>query len=184
MVAKKKKSPYGTKKEQTRNRTHENTETPSKIKARREARMGGRNPNSAYSAGTGRTQQTFGTRPDGTTRSGQRAVTEIEGMRRAWANNENVRTATSSRTGRMSDNGRTAGGMTWTFSDKDNRRQSGRSTISNRRVRYGDVRNSFNDNSREELGRRLLNDGRITRDEFNSIYRTSGGGSARGLTTG
>ncbi len=47
---------------------------------------------------------------------------------------------TRSATGKLSTNGRTAGGSTWTFSDKDKGRQSGRSQIATRRQRYYDVR--------------------------------------------
>ena len=47
---------------------------------------------------------------------------------------------TSSKRGRLSTNGKTAGGSTWTFSDKDKGRQSGRSQIATRRQRYYDVR--------------------------------------------
>lgn len=47
---------------------------------------------------------------------------------------------TRSARGRMSTNGATAGGSTWTFTDKDRGRQSGRSQIATRRQRYYDVR--------------------------------------------
>ena len=47
---------------------------------------------------------------------------------------------TTSARGRLSTNGRTAGGSTWTFSDKNRGRQSGRSQIASRRQRYYDVR--------------------------------------------
>ena len=47
---------------------------------------------------------------------------------------------TSTKSGRMSINGRTAGGYTHAFTDKDNERQSGRSKIASRRQRYYDIR--------------------------------------------
>lgn len=47
---------------------------------------------------------------------------------------------TRSKTGKLSTNGRTAGGSTYTFSDKDKGRQSGRSGLATRRQRYYDVR--------------------------------------------
>lgn len=67
-----------------------------------------------------------------------------DGMKQAWEKKEKVKTYTSSRHGRMSTNGRTAGGSTWTFTQKDSDgnkiRQSGRSGIAIRRQRYYDVR--------------------------------------------
>lgn len=47
---------------------------------------------------------------------------------------------TSTQSGRMSVDGRRAGGYTHTFSDKANGRQSGRSKMASRRQRYYDVR--------------------------------------------
>lgn len=51
---------------------------------------------------------------------------------------------TSSARGRMSVDGHTAGGSTWTFTQKDDNgnkiRQSGRSQIATRRQRYYDIR--------------------------------------------
>ena len=61
-------------------------------------------------------------------------------MRNAWSSGSRVSTYTRSATGRMSTNGQTAGGSTWTFSDRENGRQSGRSTMASRRQRYYDVR--------------------------------------------
>ncbi len=62
----------------------------------------------------------------------------------AWANDTNVNTYTSSKQGRLSTNGRTAGGSTWTFTQKDSDgnkiRQSGRRSVATRRQRYYDVR--------------------------------------------
>ncbi len=47
---------------------------------------------------------------------------------------------TSTKSGRMSANGKSAGGYTHTFSDKESGRQSGRSKMASRRQRYYDVR--------------------------------------------
>ena len=47
---------------------------------------------------------------------------------------------TRTASGRMSVDGKRAGGSTWTFTDKDKGRQSGRSQIASRRQRYYDVR--------------------------------------------
>ena len=115
-----------------RNRTNKNTETRSQINARREARENGRGANSAYTGGA-RTAEGF------TDNKGYR-VSDVEGMKNAWNNGTNVNTYTKSSTGKMSVNGRTAGGRTWTFSDKENGRQSGRSSMASRRQRYYDVR--------------------------------------------
>lgn len=65
-------------------------------------------------------------------------------MGEAWAKGQKVQTYTSSKHGRMSDNGNTAGGSTWTMTAKDadgNKiAQSGRNKIATRRQRYYDVR--------------------------------------------
>lgn len=47
---------------------------------------------------------------------------------------------TSNKSGRMSVDGKTAGGYTHAFTDKENGRQSGRSKIASRRQRYYDIR--------------------------------------------
>lgn len=101
--------------------------------------VGGANAN--YTSGA-RTAQSFGY-TGGVGKNGK-AVSEKDGMRQAWNEKRNVKTYTRSATGRMSTNGRTAGGDTWAFTQKDSAgnkiRQSGRSKLASRRQRYYDVR--------------------------------------------
>lgn len=132
------------KKASVRNRTNKNTETPSAIKRRKEARDNGRDRNSAYTAGA---------------RSASRGDDNAYAMMEKWRENQsnrgsngrykkkgtggNVQTITSSVTGRMSDNGRTAGGSTNTFTyrDENGERHSGRGgKLATRRQRYYDIR--------------------------------------------
>ena len=120
----------------TYNRTNKNTETPSQIKARREARENGRGQNSAFTGGA-RTAQTF------TDERGNR-ISDVQGMSLAWQNRRNVATYTRSKSGAKSVNGQTAGGSTWTFTNKDDNgnviSQSGRNRMATRRQRYYDIR--------------------------------------------
>ena len=55
-------------------------------------------------------------------------------MRRAWESGENVQAYTRTAAGKMSANGRTAGGSTWTYTNRDMEgnlvSQSGRNKIS------------------------------------------------------
>lgn len=106
-------------------------------KARVNAFIDGRGPNANYTSGA-RTAQSFGY-TGGVGKNGK-AISEKDGMRAAWAENRNVSTYTSTKSGKMSTNGRTAGGSTWTFTDKERGRQSGRSKMATRRKRYYDIR--------------------------------------------
>lgn len=109
--------------------------TKSSEKARAEAFTNGRGRNQAFTSGA-RTAQTM-------QRNGNN-ISEEQGMRDAWSNRSNVPTYTSTRSGRMSTNGRTAGGSTWTFTrkgtDGQTLNQSGRNKLASRRQRYYDVR--------------------------------------------
>lgn len=111
-------------------------QTKTTEKARVNAFLDGRSTNANYTSGA-RTVGDF--RDD----KGYR-MSEQAGMQRAWENRQTVQTYTSSARGRMSTNGRTAGGSTWTFTQKDDDgnkiRQSGRSKIATRRQRYYDIR--------------------------------------------
>lgn len=117
------------------------TITRTSEKARANAFIDGRGANANYTSGA-RTAQGFGY-TGGVGKNGK-AVSEKEGMRQAWRDNRKVSTYTSSKSGRMSTDGRSAGGTTWTFTQKDNDgnkvRQSGRSKMATRRQRYYDVR--------------------------------------------
>lgn len=133
------------KKASVRNRTNKNTETPSARAKRKDARDNGRGKNSAYSAGA---------------RSVSPGNDNAYRMIEAWRENQsnrgsngkfkkkgtggNVATLTSSATGRLSEDGRTAGGKTWTMTAKDENgntiAQSGRNHTATRRQRYYDVR--------------------------------------------
>ena len=136
------------KKSTTRNRTNKNTETPSQRAARRLARANGRGANSAYTAGA-RTAEPF------QDTAGNRVSRETF-FSNAWSHGRPVATVTRSKNGRMSINGRTVGGSTWTYTPKNDdgtpvinaktgeARQSGRSTIANRRQRDYDTRVGMN----------------------------------------
>lgn len=106
-------------------------------KARANAFIDGRGTNANYTSGA-RTAQNFGY-TGGVGRNGK-AVSERDGMVDAWREGKEVKTYTQSRSGRLSTDGKKAGGSTWTFSDKENGRQSGRSRMATRRQRYYDVR--------------------------------------------
>lgn len=126
-----------------RNRITRSTE-----RARAEAFTNGRGRNSAFTGGA-RTAQSFGL-SNRIGRNGRPVqISEQQGMVNAWdaaRNGQGGRVATygSSRNGRMSVNGRTAGGSTWTFTQRGADgalvRQSGRNRIATRRQRYYDVR--------------------------------------------
>lgn len=106
--------------------------TPSAQRAAAHAFTNGRGKNSAYTGGAQDAQ--------GFTDKHGYNISQKEGMKQAWNENRNVATYTRTASGRMSVNGRTAGGRTWTFTDKENGRQSGRSKMASRRQRYYDVR--------------------------------------------
>lgn len=139
-------------KKTTYNRTNKNMMTSSAQRQRANAAIDGRaGRNSSYTSGA-RTVNT--------------TIDNAQGMREAWNKNANpvrtrgangrfngtdngqVQTVTSSVRGRMSTNGRTAGGRTWTMTAKDNEgntlRQSGRSQIASRSQRYYDVIQGLN----------------------------------------
>lgn len=111
--------------------------SPSQYGREVEAALDGRGRNAAFTSGA-RTAQPLGKDADG------KNVKRGEGMRQAWDSNANVATYTSSRSGKLSTNGRTAGGETWTMTQKDDDgntiRQSGRNKMASRRQRYYDVR--------------------------------------------
>lgn len=111
--------------------------TKTKALARANALVDGRQGNAAYSSGA-RTAQSHGYK-GGVGKYGA-PISEKEGMINAWNNNETIRTYTSTKDGRMSVDGKRAGGATWTFTDKENGRQSGRSKLASRRQRYYDIR--------------------------------------------
>jgi len=118
--------------------------------------------------------------------------TDTQTMRDAWREGREVQTVTRSASGKMSANGRTAGGETWTFTNKDDEgnkvRQSGRSTVSNRRQRYYDVRVGMNNVTQKALdrARELVQQGVLSQEEFDNIYggAAAGGGGGGGLSTG
>lgn len=111
-------------------------DTTSKARARAVAFINGRGTNAAYTSGA-QDAQSFKD-------AHGYNVSQHRGMVDAWNNNSRVKTYTRSARGRMSTNGRTAGGSTWTFTQKDSDgntvRQSGRSKIATRRQRFYDVR--------------------------------------------
>lgn len=118
----------------------------------------------------------------------------MEGQRQAWNNRQNVQTVTRSRDGRMSVNGRTAGGSTWTFTDRDMDgnlvSQSGRKTVSNRRQRDYDVRKGMNNISPRvvqawiDKGLARVVDGRMVGEGGQVIRQQADGTYSMGLSVG
>lgn len=121
-------------------------------------------------------------------------ISDTEGMRNAWANRTNVATATSSRNGRLSVNGRTAGGNTWTFTNRDMDgnliSQSGRKTTSSRRQRDYDVRSGMNNISPRVIQAWLDNglarvvDGNMVGEGGQVIRQRADGTYSMGLSVG
>lgn len=104
-------------------------------KSRRKARLDG------YANGRGKNQAFTSGAQDVPIVGDKRKSTEKH--KQAWDDKTPVKTYTSSSTGRMSTNGRTAGGSTWTFTQKNadgTKKQSGRNKIATRRQRYYDIR--------------------------------------------
>lgn len=146
-------------------------------------------------------------------RSADASMDNIASMRVAWDRAESnrnsqtgrfqrrgtegrVNTYTSTRSGRMSTNGSTAGGSTNLFSQDTGSGRGGR--MANRRVRYGEARASFNNTgiAVQRMGGtyEALRGRGLTDQEIRTIYGIGpagsgvgggGGGTARrGLTTG
>ena len=171
------------KREQTRNRTNKNTETRSQIQARRDARNNGRGQNAAFTSGA---------------RSVDMSQDNAQAMRRAWESQQNVQAYTRTPSGRMSADGRKAGGSTWTYTDRDIDgnlvRQSGRSRISNRRQRDYDTRVGMNNISArtverwKQLGWVREVDGNMVGDGQNvrgiTIRQKADGNYSMGLSAG
>lgn len=115
-------------------------------------------------------------------------------MQRAWETGENVPTYTRSRNGAMSTNGRTAGGSTWTYTNRDMDgnfvRQSGRSSIATRRQRNYDTRVGLNNISPRVIQAWLDNglarevDGRLVGEGGNVIRQKADGTYSMGLSVG
>ena len=129
----------------TYNRTNKNTETPSARKQRREAREAGRGKNQAYTSGARAVNYRDDNRAENVEawnlNTSNRAT---NGRFKKKGTGGDIGTYTRSTTGRLSANGRTAGGSTWTMTAKDENgntiAQSGRNKIATRRQRYYDIR--------------------------------------------
>lgn len=107
--------------------------TPSAMKRKAEALRNGRGDNQAFTSGA---------------RSTSFDADNPTAMKNAWGSGQNVQTYTRSKSGKLSAGGGKAGGLTWTMSDKDNDRQSGRSKPASRRQRDYDVRKGLNNDQR------------------------------------
>lgn len=174
------------KKRTIRNRTNPNTNTVSQQRARINAGLDGRGANSAYTGGA-RTAQ-----PLVNSRGYQ--LSELQGQQQAWNNGQQIQTVTRTRNGRMSNDGRKAGGSTWTFTNRDMEgnlvSQSGRKTLSNRRQRDYDVRKGMNNISPRVVEAWLRNgmarvvDGRMEGGDGNVIRQNADGTYSMGLSVG
>lgn len=195
-----------TKKEQTRNMTNK-SKTASQRKAEKVAREYGRGKNSVFTVN----------------RSANPNMDNASNMAKAWNLAEgkarsrnakgqyenkavsqakgNVQTYTRSVTGRMSVDGRTAGGSTWAFTPKNDdgspvvdskgrRKQSGLSKISDRDTRYREVKRSLNNVEpavQKMGGYEGLRARGLTDEEIRNIYGINPDGSrtnGRGLSVG
>lgn len=195
-----------TKKEQTRNMTNK-SKTASQRKAEKVAREYGRGKNSVFTVN----------------RSANPNMDNASNMAKAWNLAEgkarsrnakgqyenkavsqaksNVQTYTRSVTGRMSVDGRTAGGSTWAFTprnddgspvvdSKGRRKQSGLSKIADRDTRYREVKRSLNNVEpavQKMGGYEGLRARGLTDDEIRNIYGINPDGSrtnGRGLSVG
>lgn len=117
-----------------------------------------------------------------------------QAMRKAWEDRQNVATYTRSKSGAMSTDGRTAGGSTWTYTDRDMegnfQRQSGRSKISTRSQRNYDTRKGMNNISPrvieayKRLGWVREVDGRLEGQGGNVIRQLPNGNYSMGLSIG
>lgn len=106
--------------------------TRTKARARADSMANGRQGKQAYSSGARDVDFAAG------------GNNQVAYQRDAWNSGKRVQTYTSSARGRMSVNGRTAGGLTHSFTAKDadgnTTQQSGRKGLATRRQRYYDVR--------------------------------------------
>lgn len=113
-----------------------NRYTKTKARQRADAMANGRQGKQAYSSGARDVDFKAG------------GNNQVNFQKEAWKNNTRVQTYTSSKTGRMSTNGRTAGGLTHSFTAKDadgnTIQQSGRKGLATRRQRYYDIRVGLN----------------------------------------
>lgn len=174
------------KKRTERNRTNPNTNTISQQRARINAGIDGRGANSAYTGGA-RTAQ-----PLVNSRGYQ--LSELQGQQQAWNNGQQIQTVTRTRNGRMSTDGRKAGGSTWTFTNRDMEgnlvSQSGRKTLSNRRQRDYDVRKGMNNISPRVVEAWLRNgmaqvvNGNMVGEGGNVIRQNADGTYSMGLSVG
>lgn len=165
----------------TYNRTNKNTETPSARKARKQARDNGRGSNSAYTGGARAVRASDDT-PEEMRQAWREARGEVNQTRNANGTfgakpNGRRQVYTSSATGKMSANGKTAGGSTWTMTDKDDDgntvRQSGRNKIANRSQRQYDVRAGFNQIS-PNAAKAMLEAGQMSQEEYDNMFSENG----------
>ena len=173
-------------KKTTYNRTNKNSNTISQQKQRINAGIDGRGQNAAYTSGA-KTAQQF-------KNSKGYNISEAEGMRRAWENGENVSTYTKTRSGKMSVDGKKAGGDTWTYTNRDMKgnlvSQSGRNKLSTRRQRDYDTRKGMNNISPRVIqawldnGMARMVDGNMVGSNGNIIRQLPNGNFSMGLTTG
>lgn len=156
--------------------------------------LDGRGQNAAYTAGA-RTAEPIVDRRGYST-------SEADFYRQRWNDRQNVATVTRTASGRMSVNGRTQGGSTWTMTPKNDdgspvinektgkARQSGRSKIATRRQREYDVRKGMNNISPRTIQAWLDNgmaqvvDGSMVGANGHVITRKADGNYSMGLATG
>lgn len=145
---------------------------------RAESLVNGRDRNAAYTSGA----QEVNSFKD----SSGKTISQKEGMRQAWQNKENVQTYTSTKSGKLSVDGKKAGGLTHSFTMKDDEgnviKQSGRGKLATRRQRDYDIRAGIRKWELEN-GRRF---GTLPGEPGSELRGSggSGGGGGLALATG
>lgn len=185
------------KKRTERNRTNPNTNTISQQRARINAGIDGRGQNSAYTGGA-KSVPVYDDLGGGL----KRLVHEDEANRRAWAGQSNKAVYTRTADGKLSINGKnTKGAVTNAMTPKNDDgsavigkdgkvRQSGRSSLANRRQRDYDNRKAMNNISPRVIEAWLRNgmarvvDGNLVGEGGNVIRQKADGNYSMGLSVG
>ena len=132
----------------TKNRTNKNTNTVSQQKARANSAINGKGGRISSYTGGAQTAKSFTEKSAPEIGFPGYTLSEEEGMRRAWQGAKSVPTYTRSKNGLMSVDGSSAGGSTWTYTNRDMEgnfvSQSGRNKIASRSQRNYDTRAGMN----------------------------------------
>ena len=182
----------------TENRTNKNRNTVSQQRSRANSAIDGRGGRYSSYTGGARTAEPVQDKRGYST-------SERDFMRQAWNEGRDVATMTRTRSGQMSANGRTRGGLTWAMTPKNDdgsavlnksgeARQSGRSQLATTRQRDYDNRKAMNNITQRtvdawkrlgwvrEVNGNMVGDGQNVRGI--TIHQKADGNYSMGLTTG